>query len=189
MDQNCYLLEKDGKGILIDPGPDGDKIIKETEGIEITHILLTHCHFDHTYSLNKIRGSKLVVGSKKCSSNMIRPEISLSALKSLPDASCDIIMEDGEEKDFNGIKIKCIHTPGHTDGSVCFLAENCLFSGDTLFYRSVGRCDLPTGNFSELEASIKNKLYSLDDEIKVYPGHGQSTEIGFERKNNGYITE
>lgn len=189
MDQNCYLLTENGFGILIDPGLDTLKIMKETEDITINYILLTHCHFDHLYSLNKIRGEKKVVGTKNCSFNMIRPEISLAGSEAIPDASCDIKMEDGEEMDFDGIRIKCIHTPGHTNGSCSYLIENNLFSGDTLFLNSVGRWDLPTGNLDVLKDSIKNKLYKLSDDINVFPGHGEKTTIGNEKKYNGFITE
>lgn len=189
MDQNCYLITKNGQGILIDPGLDTFKILKETEDISINYILLTHCHFDHLYSLNEIRGEKSVVGTKNCSFNMIRPEINLAAPDVLPKASCDIMMEDNGEMDFDGIKVKCINTPGHTNGSCCYLIENCLFSGDTLFLENVGRCDLPTGDFKELEKSIRNKIYTLDDDTVVYPGHGIETTVGHEKKYNGFVTE
>lgn len=189
MQQNCYLVEKDDKGILIDPGTDTFKILKETEGTKINYILLTHCHFDHIYSLKELWGSKKVVGSLKCSGNIMNPEVSLSGSTRLSDKPCDIVMSDGEEKNFDGIDVKCIYTPGHTDGSVCYLIGNNLFSGDTLFSGSVGRCDLPTGNIKDLENSVRKKLYRLPDSVTVYPGHGGTTSIGFEKKNNGYFTE
>ncbi len=189
MDQNCYLIKENGFGILVDPGLDGEKILKETENVEVNYILLTHCHFDHLYSLNKIRGSKKVIGTQNCSLNMIRPEVSLCNEESLPIASCDIEIKDGEEINLDGIKAKCIFTPGHTNGSCCYLIKDKLFSGDTLFLRNIGRCDLPTGDFSELEKSIKEKIYKLDDEIVVYPGHGEETKIGFEKKFNAFFTE
>ncbi len=189
MDQNCYLIKKGVKGILIDPGIDTLKILKETEGIEIKYILLTHCHFDHSFSVNDLRGGKMVVASKECGSNILSQKIALSTAVSLVTAPIDIIMEDGEEKDFDGINVKCIKTPGHTSGSVCYMIENNLFSGDTLFRRSVGRCDLPTGNYDELEKSIKDKIYKLDENVIVFPGHGEKTTIGFEKKYNAYVTE
>lgn len=188
-DQNCYLLCEGKKGILIDPGIDTMKIIRETEGYEIGCILLTHCHFDHVWSLNELRHGRICAGSKKCSDNIINPNITLLPPEVKITASCDKIIGDGETFSINGIEIKCIYTPGHTDGSVCYLIGGCLFTGDTLFFRNVGRTDLPTGNFGELENSVKNKLYTLPDETKVYPGHGRSTTIGFEKKNNAYITE
>ena len=189
MDQNCYLVKKGVKGILIDPGIDTLKILKETDSIEINYILLTHCHFDHSFSVNDLRGGKMIVASKECGSNILSQNIALSTSVSLVTAPIDIIMEDGEERDFDGIKVKCIKTPGHTSGSVCYMIENNLFSGDTLFRRSVGRCDLPTGNYEELEKSVKDKIYKLDENIIVFPGHGEKTTIGFEKKYNAYITE
>lgn len=189
MDQNCYLVSDGKKGILIDPGIDTFKILKETEGYEINYIFLTHCHFDHLQSLNELRRGRICVGSKNCGSNMISPNISLLSSQYNIIAPCEKIMEDGEKKIFDGIKLKCIYTPGHTSCSACYLIENRLFSGDTLFFGSVGRCDLPTGSFYQLENSIKTKIYTLDDSIKVYPGHGRSTTVGYEKKHNGYITE
>ena len=189
MDQNCYLISENGFGILIDPGLDTEKILNEIKDVTVNYILLTHCHFDHIYSLNKIRMGKKVAGTKNCSFNIVRPEISLCGVNCLPDASCDIEMEDGQVMNFNGINVKCIETPGHTNGSCCFLIENNLFSGDTLFKTNIGRCDLPTGDYKTIEKSIREKLYSLDNEIIVYPGHGSETKIGFEKKFNTFFTE
>jgi len=189
MDQNCYLISENGFGILIDPGLSTPSILREMENVKVNYILLTHCHFDHLYSLNGIKGFKKVVGTKNCSFNMIRPEISLCNTESLPKASCDIEMEDGEEREFDGIKVKCIHTPGHTNGSCCYLIDGKLFSGDTIFFRSVGRCDLPTGDFKELENSIRNKIYSFSDETLIYPGHGIETTVEYEKKLNEFVAE
>ena len=185
MGQNCYLLKEGERGILIDPGIDTFKILRETENIQINYILLTHCHYDHLWSLNEIRRRKKVLTSKLCGVNMINPEISLCEKEILPRSSGDRIFSDGEEQNLDGIRVKCIYTPGHTDGSACFLAGNSLFSGDTLFAGSVGRWDLPTGNYEKLKKSVE-KLYALPDITKVYPGHGPSTTIG-EEKKNGYF--
>lgn len=187
MDQNCYLVSKGNKGILIDPGIDTFKIIKETQGFEINYILLTHCHYDHIYSVNELRKSKIVAGSKVCSDNIINPKITLIDSEQNFERGCDIIFTDGEEKVLDGIKVKGIYTPGHTGCGICYLIEDNLFSGDTLFFGSVGRCDLPTGNAYELKNSIMNKLYVLPEETKVFPGHGRSTSIGYEKKNNLYF--
>lgn len=188
MDQNCYLLEKDGKGILIDPGMDYEKILNETKDVDVKYILLTHCHFDHLFCLNKIRKGKIVAGTTECSRNMLSPIISLCGPECLSEAPCDMKLDEGEY-DFCGIKIKVIKTPGHTDGCACFLVGNCIFTGDTLFARSIGRTDFPTGDFEVLEKSIKEKLYTLDDETVVFPGHGSQTSIGDEKKSNPYVRE
>lgn len=185
MDQNCYLIEKNGKGILIDPGLDTNKILKETEDIEINYILLTHCHFDHVYSVNFL--DKKTVSSENCDKNIKNPDI--VHFNTSVKNGCSIIMKDQEERDFDGILVKCIYTPVHTDGSVCYLIDNNLFSGDTLFKRSIGRCDLPTGNIDVIENSIRNIIYKLDGNITVYPGHGEETTIEYEKHNNLYFTE
>lgn len=188
MDQNCYLIEKDGKGILIDPGIDGEKIKKACENVEVNYILLTHCHFDHLYSLNNLRNGKIVAGTKECAHNMISLNTSLCTPECLPKASCDKILNEGVYN-FDGIEVKCIKTPGHTDGCACFLIDGVLFSGDTLFSGSIGRTDFPTGSFSVLENSLKNKIYTLPDETEVYPGHGPKTTVGYEKKFNPFIRE
>lgn len=188
MDQNCYLLINGKDAVLIDPGEDTFKILKETEGYNVKYILLTHCHFDHVYSLSELKGQKIVLGAFNLIKNIVNPKITfLSPSKNLK-GKIDGFFSDGEVKNLCGIDIKCIYTPGHTDCSVCFLAENSLFSGDTLFFKSVGRWDFETGNFKELENSVRNKLYSLPDDTKVYPGHGRQTSIGYEKKN-GFFKE
>ena len=188
MDQNCYLLSNGKEAVLIDPGEDTFKILKEIQGYNVKYILLTHCHFDHIYSLAELKGQKTVLGSFNLIRNITNPKITfLSSCKNL-DSKIDGFFKDGEVKNLCGMDIKCIYTPGHTDCSSCFIVENCLFSGDTLFFESVGRWDFETGNFSELENSVKNKLYLLPDEVKVYPGHGKSTTIGYEKKN-GFFKE
>lgn len=188
MDQNCYLLENNGEGILIDPGIDYEKILKETKDVDVKYILLTHCHFDHLFCLNELRKGKIVAGTKECSRNMISPIISLCTPECFPEASCDMILDEGEYE-FCGIKIKVIKTPGHTDGCACFMVDNFIFTGDTLFARSIGRTDFPTGDFDTIEKSIKKKLYTLPDETVVFPGHGPQTTIGNEKENNPYVRE
>ena len=100
----------------------------------------------------------------------------------------DVIISDGDEIKFGNISMKVITTPGHTKGGVCYLAENDLFSGDTLFLRSVGRCDFPGGDKKELERSIREKIYTLDDDIIVHPGHGNDTKIYYEKRYNMYVS-
>ena len=96
--------------------------------------------------------------------------------------------EDGDVLKFDDLTFTAIHTPGHTRGSSCFLLESNLLSGDTLFRESVGRCDLPGGSFEQILDSIRNKIFSLDDKTLVYPGHGEITDVGYEKINNPYVT-
>ena len=188
MDENCYLLINGKDAILIDPGEDTFKILKEIQNYNVKYILLTHCHFDHIYSLSELKGQKIVLGSFNLVRNIINPKITFLSSYEKLDGKIDGFFKDGEVKKLCGIDIKCIYTPGHTDCSVCFLADDCLFSGDTLFFGSVGRWDFETGNLKELENSVRNKLYTLPDNTKVYPGHGIETTIGFEKKN-GFFKE
>ncbi len=192
MDQNCYLVYDDKKhGAIIDPGFSSYKILKaiEEKNVDVKYILLTHCHYDHIFSVNKLRGHKIVLGTLQCDKNIRKSSYNLSDLTGKPFEidGLDKIVEDGEEFFVGDIKFTAIKPPGHTDGSVCFLAEDNLFSGDTLFLRSVGRWDFPTGSGKTLVRSIKEKLYTLPDNINVFPGHGEKTTIGYEKKFNMYI--
>ncbi len=190
-EENCFLLTDGNTGILVDPGSDGEKILKETEEIEIPYIILTHCHYDHVDSLElikKIKKSK-VISTAECSEFLSDSRLNVSLYFGDPKRieKSDIILEDGEIFSSPLGEIKCIKTPGHTDCSACFLIEGKLLSGDTLFKLTVGRWDLPTGNEEKLKNSIKNKLYSLDEMIEVFPGHGEKTTIGYEKKHNLFI--
>lgn len=187
MDQNSYLLVNEKDAVLIDCGADAFTILKETEKYNLKYILITHCHFDHIEALFEIKGQKTVLGSKKLLKNITNPKIThLPSCENLK-GKIDGYFEDGEVKNLCGINIKCIYTEGHTDCSACYLAENCLFSGDTLFFESVGRWDFETGDYEKLKKSIK-KLYTLPDDTVVYAGHGQKTTIGYEKKN-GFFKE
>ena len=196
-DENTYIVydENTMSGIVIDPGYKVDGILKALgdDNVKIKYIFLTHCHYDHISDLEPLRektGAE-VVSSKYASINIGDPDInySLSGLGYILSAKkSEVILDDGEEFTLDGLKIKCILTPGHTNGGACYLVnDEKLFSGDTLFLRSIGRSDLPTGNGDDLVASIKNKLYTLDDDIEVYPGHGGVTTIGYEKKYNMFV--
>lgn len=196
-DENTYIVydERTLSGIVIDPGYKAGGILKSCndDNIKIKYVLITHCHYDHISDLESLRektGAPLV-SSEKASINIGDPDInhSVSGLGyALSAKKSEIILGDNEEITVDGLNIKCILTPGHTNGGACFLINNeKLFSGDTLFLRSIGRSDLPTGNGSELINSIEKRLYTLDDSIEVFPGHGGSTSIGYEKKFNMFV--
>lgn len=194
--ENSYIVydENTLNGFVIDPGNDTDKIIKtaEDENIKIKYIFITHCHYDHIEFMELLRkktSAPLVCGDK-AAINIKDPDINLSYAGlgyEICAKNADIILNDNEEFVIDGMKIKCIYTPGHTNCSVCYLVGDDIFCGDTLFLRNCGRWDLPTGNEETLISSVKHRLYTLDENIRLHPGHGESTSIGYEKKFNFYI--
>lgn len=192
-DENTYLIfdENTKNGVIVDPGCSIDKIEKmiEDNGVKVRYILLTHCHYDHIMSLVPLKektGASIVTGDKG-SINIGDPFINLTEHGlgyRIENIHSDVILKDGESLVIDGLEIKCIYTPGHTNCGVCYLVENELFAGDTLFLRSCGRWDLPTGNSEILFESIREKLYTLPDETVVHSGHGHDTQIGYEKKFN-----
>lgn len=194
---NCYILkdEKTGKGLVIDPGGSAEKIIKiiDDKKIDVEYILLTHIHYDHLMALGEIKAK---TNAKICVHSLGFNSLTDSA-KTLSrfagggenHTEADISLNDNDNIDMGETKIKVIHTPGHTTCSVCYLIDNSLFCGDTLFYENVGRCDLPGGNFEQIKKSIKTKLYCLDGSIKIYPGHGESSTIGHEKQYNEFVRD
>lgn len=189
-DENTYLIKSGNESVIIDPGTDYEKITEYLDS-ELKYIILTHCHYDHIeglISLKKNTKAK-VVFSKTGKSNLTNGKINLSEMVYGKNTGieADILVDDGDILEFGEDKIKCIETPGHTSCGMCYLIENRLFSGDTLFLNSIGRCDLPTGNYSVLEGSVKNKLYVLSGKTEVFPGHGDKTTIENEKKYNPYF--
>lgn len=196
IENNNYLLvdEENKDAVLIDCTEDSDEIhnaIKKYDA-KLKYILLTHGHFDHVLGVNAFRAKypdcKVLLHE---SDKELMQGISSFALKfGLPAVEVqkvDEYLKDGDIIKFGNNEIKVIHTPGHTKGGVCYLVEDKLFSGDTLFFQSVGRTDLPDGHFGQLKSSISEKLFTLDDNINVYPGHGPTTSIGHEKVNNQFI--
>lgn len=198
-DENTYIVydENTKNGLVIDPGYKCDGILKaaQDDGVNIKYVLITHCHYDHISDMEQLRektGAKLVSGDK-ASINITDPDINLSYSGlgyELSAKNSDIVLKDNEELNIDGLNIKCIYTPGHTNCGVCYLINNeKLFTGDTLFLRSVGRSDLPTGDGDTLVKSIKTRIYTLDDNTEVFPGHGGQSSVGYEKKYNMYIKD
>lgn len=193
---NCYFVYEEGSSrvIVFDPADKGDYIFNglKEKGFTVEAILLTHGHFDHIWGVEQLRelsGAKVYAyeGEKE-----LCEDASLNVSKGAGRActvKADEYVKDGEEITAAGISCRLIATPGHTGGSCCYYFENdkILISGDTLFQESVGRTDLPTGSMSMLVRSVKEKLLPLPEEVKVYPGHGESTTIGYEKKYNPFL--
>ena len=190
MNAYVYFEEISKKAAVIDPGDDGDLILAKVKekGLDVSYILLTHGHFDHTGAVEHIRkatGAALLAHNDE-NQMLLSPQISFSNSGSL---KADEFIKDGDDISIGNCKLKVVHTPGHSAGSCCFYSEDegILFSGDTLFRESVGRYDLPTGNGKTLMASIESKLFTLPDNTAVYPGHMGSTTIGHEKAANPFM--
>ncbi|NLB41650.1 MAG: MBL fold metallo-hydrolase [Clostridiales bacterium] len=197
MGVNCYIpyCEETMKAVVIDPGDNGDKILRLTEknNVQITMILLTHGHFDHIGSVKEIkeRTGALVAIHSEDADMLTNPSKNLSSFvghESIQ-SPADILIEDGRELQIGTMKLTAIHTPGHTPGGICYLSDEILFTGDTLFEGSVGRTDLPGGSQHVLMQSINEKLMVLADELKIYPGHGRVSTLGKERETNPFLQD
>lgn len=186
---NSYILTCDGKtAVVIDPSETRIAEILEEKGLFCKYALLTHGHFDHVGACGELcaRGAEIICGKEEekfifCTENRsICPEIPI------PDFTISRTLSDGEKFTLAGIEFTALSTPGHTAGSMCYIACGNLFSGDTLFRRSVGRTDLPTGSGEALELSLK-KLAALTADYKIYAGHGEDSTLNFERRYNPFL--
>ena len=163
LDENCYLIIKNGTCLVVDPGDDFHKIKEEIGDNKILGVLITHSHADHIGALRNFLTKRSIKIFKR--SNLEEKEYSIG--------------------DF---KFKCIYTPGHSKDSVTFYfeEEKIMFVGDFIFKDSIGRFDLPGGSESEMKDSI-NKILEYPDDIKLYPGHYQETTLGDEKTNNQFL--
>ena len=193
---NAFVVYKEGakEAFVIDPGADSWRIKEKLEdkGIEtITHILLTHGHFDHIGAVAKLAhdfGAKVCI-HRRDASMLLSDEDSLAVIAGAQIEKCepDVIFEGGEIISAAGIDVTVLHTPGHSGGSVCYIAGDALFAGDTLFYRSVGRTDFPGSDAGEYRHTLSVVLRSLDKDYVVYTGHGIKTTLYAEFEANPFL--
>lgn len=193
---NCYFVYREGTSdvIFFDPADKGDYIYEtlKDKGFHVKGILLTHAHFDHIWGCNKLRElSGAPIYAYEAEKVLCEDAVTnVSEQVGRPYTVIpDRYLKDGEEITVADMTCRLIATPGHTAGSCCYYFEEdgLLIAGDTLFQESVGRTDLPTGSMSTLVRSIKDKLFILPDDTKVYPGHGDSTTIGYEKQYNPFV--
>ncbi|MBQ9530799.1 MAG: MBL fold metallo-hydrolase [Eubacterium sp.] len=192
MNNNCYLIidEKTNKSALVDCTEFNQKMIDLIGDTKLEYILLTHGHFDHIIGTKEVKekySCKVAISSED-EGMLSSARLSLALFFNEPqnDVSADIIIKDGDIINLGETEIKVISTPGHTKGSVCFIAEDYLFSGDTLFYCSFGRTDFPGGSEKEMLSSLK-RLKKLNGDYKVMTGHDETSTLDYERKNNPYM--
>jgi len=192
---NCHILaDKASKeAVIVDPGDDADEILRRVEGYTVRALLHTHCHFDHmtgTRQVAEATGAEILIhkADKEYYDSLAGQYRMFGMPRSVDDPlPVKRFLKDGEKIDFGKHALKVIHTPGHTQGSCCFHTEGLLLSGDTLFQRSIGRTDLPGGNMEEELDSIRKRLFTLDPETAVFPGHGPETRISEERAENPFF--
>ena len=192
---NTYFVYREGSqdAVVIDPADYGEHIYESLQknGFQVAAILLTHGHFDHIWGCEKLRAlSGAKVYANEAERDLLgdaRKNISAQAGRACT-LHADAYLKDGDVLELAGISFQMIATPGHTPGGCCYYMEEAgmLICGDTLFEESVGRTDFPGGSMSTLVRSIKEKLFTLPDNTKCYPGHGGSTTIGYEKQNNPF---
>ena len=186
---NTYFLvnETTLECLIIDSGENYKKIQQtiNENGFKIKAVFLTHAHFDHAGNAKKLQddGAKIYIGEKDYDKLLNDLNLASDFGRKFEYLNADYKLFDGQVIDIIGIKIKVISTPGHTDGSVTFVVDDMLFTGDTLFLGSVGRTDFPTGDKLDMISSVK-KLFALNGDYKVFPGHDQFTTLEHERKYN-----
>ena len=194
---NCTVLgcERTREAIIIDPGDDEDRILKiiELKGLKVKYLIHTHAHLDHIGVAGPLKrkghGSIFLHKDDEFLYDALEDQGRMFGLNLPQKDVVDENLEHQDELEFGDHVVKVIHSPGHTPGSCCFVLEskNLLFSGDTLFQGSIGRTDLPGGDFDQIKDSIQKRIYTLEKDYTVVPGHGPNTSLSYETKNNPFV--
>lgn len=194
---NVYFIINDEtkQCVIADPADRADRIISfiESEGLKPEAIILTHGHYDHIAGVEGVLEKWKLPIYASADEERILTDVELNhSLMSYGrgiTVKADVFLKDGEEFDTAGLHFKCIHTPGHTEGSCCYIIDSmkALISGDTLFEGSIGRTDLPTGSVPQMKKSLSGKIQTLPDDLNVYPGHGGATTIADEKRWNPFL--
>lgn len=192
---NCYIVySQDGTAAIVDPGDDGDRIIRtvRSRNLSVKQIWLTHGHFDHISAVSELKRAFecQIVACEQEQAVLQDANLNLSAhFAGMPiSVQADILLQDGNTFSFGDTTVTMLHTPGHTAGSCCYFIGGLLFSGDTLFQLSVGRVDFPTGDGKILLQSLQ-RLAQLTENCTVLPGHGAPTTLTAERMQNPYMKQ
>ena len=195
LENNAYLVvdPDSSEAVLVDPGMGSEGVadVIRSRGLRLTAVVNTHAHFDHTYNnahFLEAFGCPLLIHEAELDllRDMSRHAEAFGfAGRTSPDPSR--FLRDGDEIRVGGGALRVAHTPGHTPGGVCLMSEGQVITGDTLFAQSIGRTDLPGGNYDQLVQSIRTALYALPESTEVHPGHGPATLIGYEKRHNPFV--
>jgi len=191
---NCYILQSDSTALVVDPGDEPERILRFLTDIAVkpSRIIATHTHFDHVLGVDSIR-DKFQIPFLIHHDDLSMLESMQSRVRQImgfsvpPPPKVDQFLRDGESIAFGEDRLKVIHTPGHSPGSISLVGPGFVLTGDALFNQSIGRTDLPGGDLDTLVRSITERLFTLDDDTIVYPGHGPETSIGDEKLANPFV--
>jgi hydroxyacylglutathione hydrolase len=197
VNSNVYVVAGNGGGVIIDCGCPVEKILEAVKkhGDNIRDVILSHGHFDHVYyadSIRELAGMKIHIHKHDADflTDSFKNGLMFYHRRGANNFKpADNLLNDEDILKFGELEFRILHTPGHTPGSISIAVGNCVFTGDTLFHSSIGRTDFPGGSKKDIVNSIKNKLFTLPDNTVVYPGHGEPTKIGYEKRNNPFVNE
>jgi hydroxyacylglutathione hydrolase len=192
---NCYIIaDEDNSAAVIDPGGDVDRILAAAGdmGVNIGYVINTHGHFDHmagNADLIAATGAKLLIHAADAPLLAAGGGADMFGIFDIASPPADTLLQDGDAIDVGATRIRVMHTPGHTPGGISLYVESAgaVFCGDCLFFSGIGRTDLPGGDYDTLMASI-GRLLDLPDETIIYPGHGPSTSVEYEKENNPFVS-
>ena len=195
LEENCYIVADDDtrRGIIIDPGAESQRILAAVDrlGLTIDKIINTHGHVDHITAAEDIKDALGVKLYLHPGDEMYLPNIEESArmfgIEGARNPSVDEFLSDGDEIMLDGLTIQVIHTPGHTPGSCILRIGDDVFTGDLIFSGSIGRTDLPGGDYASIIDSLERVILALPDAVRLHPGHGPSTTIAVERQFNPFL--
>jgi len=191
--ENCYLLldDKTRAAVIIDPGFDFERIRNKLDQYHLRYILLTHAHIDHLGAVADLQAccqAEVVMDAADLPLlNTIGIQAARFGMAAPPSFKVDHYAHDGDTFSFGEHVIQALATPGHSPGGLSFLVNKHVFTGDVLFYDAIGRTDLPGSSQKVLLSSIRSKLFTLPDDVQVYPGHGSTTTIGREKRYNPFF--